>query len=98
MGRGAVAAGLWDRGMRRAGLNLVKRPLELARRQHLQAIMIIQPIDVLADGRQNMCDGCPDMTLHDGRLAWSCRLEELRQFGRFVSSVPRRRRHLEVMA
>lgn len=98
MGRGAVAAGLWDRGMRRAGLNLVKRPFELARRQHLQAIMVIQPIDVLADGRQNMCDGCPDMTLHDGRLAWSCRLEELRQFGRFVSSVPRGRRHLEVMA
>ena len=50
----------------------------------------IQPTDVLEDGRQNMCDGCADMTLHEGRLAWSCRLEELRRFGTFVTSVPKR--------
>jgi hypothetical protein len=56
---------------------------------HLQSIMVIQPIDVLPDGRQNMCDGCPDMTVWNGRLAWSCRLEECLHFGQFVRTVPR---------
>ena len=97
MGRSAMLTGLWDAGMRRAALGYARaslaNPLELAKRQHIQAIMVIQPIDVLADGRQNMCDGCPDMTLWDGRLAWSCRLEELRSFGRFVNTVPRRESH-----
>ena len=45
------------------------------------------PIDVLPDGRANMCDGCPDMTAWNGRLAWSCRLEECIQYGDFVRSV-----------
>jgi hypothetical protein len=54
--------------------------------------MVIQPIDVLPDGRQNMCDGCPDMTVWDGRLAWSCRLEECLHFGQFVRTVPKARR------
>ena len=51
--------------------------------------MMIQPIDVLPDGRQNMCDGCPDVTAHDGQIVWSCRLEEYRQYGGLVSSVPK---------
>lgn len=101
MGRGAMATGLWDRGMRGAAAGYVRsllgNPLELARKQHLQAVMVIQPIDVLADGRQNMCDGCPDMTLFDGRLAWSCRLEELKNFGRFVTTAPKPQRRLEVV-
>lgn len=99
MGRSAMLTGLWDRGMRRAARSLLSHPLEVLRRQHLQAIMVIQPIDVLEDGRQNMCDGCPDMTLHDGRLAWSCRLEELQTFGRFVTTVPKpeRQRRLQMV-
>jgi hypothetical protein len=94
-----LAATAWDPGSRstawRWARSLVRRPRDLARPLHLQAVMVIQPIDILADGRQNMCDGCPDMTVHDGRLAWSCRLEELKLFGQFVTTVPRRRRHLE---
>jgi hypothetical protein len=56
----------------------------------LQSILVIQPIDLLEDGTDNMCDGCPDMTVHDGKLVWSCRLEEPRAFGQFVHAVPRR--------
>jgi len=59
------------------------------RRMHMQSVMIIQPVDVLPDGRQNMCDGCPDMTVWDGRLAWSCRLEECLHFGRFAHTRPK---------
>jgi hypothetical protein len=31
-----------------------------------------------------MCDGCPDITVHNGELVWSCRMEELKQFGTFL--------------
>lgn len=91
-GRSLMATCGWDAGIRsslgRYLGSVVRNPLNLLRKQHLQAVMVIQPIDVLQDGRQNMCDGCPDMTLHEGRLAWSCRLEELKHFGCWVHTVP----------
>jgi hypothetical protein len=97
LGRPTLALSFWDAGARQALGNYVRsvmaEPASLLRRLHLQAVMIIQPIDVLDDGRQNMCDGCPDMTVEDGKLVWSCRLEELKHFGQFVSSVPRSARH-----
>jgi len=36
-----------------------------------------------------MCDGCPDMTVWNDRLVWSCRLEEPKRFGDFVQVVPK---------
>lgn len=57
-------------------------------RLHMQAFTIIQPVDMLPDGRMDMCDGCPDMTVHDGQLYWSCRLEEIKRYGCFVHAVP----------
>jgi hypothetical protein len=36
-----------------------------------------------------MCDGCPDMTVWNGDLAWSCRLEECIHFGPFARTVPK---------
>lgn len=87
----AVMASSWpfDKGVRRAAKNALRHPLSLLRTQHLQTIVMIQPIDVAEDGTQNMCDGCPDMTVHEGKLVWSCRLEEPRTFGTFVQSVPK---------
>jgi len=38
----------------------------------------------------NMCDSCPDMTVHEGELIWSCRLEERKKYGAFARGVPRR--------
>ncbi len=67
------------------------RPVRLFKRLHYQSIMIIQPIDILEDGTQNMCDGCPDMTVLDGKLVWSCRIEEPLQYGNFVTTVPKKR-------
>jgi hypothetical protein len=93
-GRSALLL-LWpfDRGVRRAALrylgSVLRSPLRLFRRVHLQSIMVIQPVDFQANGGQSMCDGCPDITVHDGRLVWSCRLEELKQFGTFVRCVPK---------
>ena len=102
-GRAVFATSWWDRGVRSAAKAYAKRvarhPLDLLKRERLQSIVVIQPIDVLEDGRQNMCDGCPDMTVHDGRLVWSCRLEEPRQYGGFLTTAPRSgRRHCPVVS
>ncbi len=78
-----------DRGIRQAFHRALRDPRVWFRRMHFQSFMIIQPIDILDDGRQNMCDGCPDMTAYKGRLAWSCRLEECLHFGDFVRCVPK---------
>ena len=51
--------------------------------------MIIQPVDFLQDGRQNMCDGCPDITVWNGQLIWSCRMEEQLKYGYNVKTYPK---------
>ena len=82
-----------DKGIRQGAKNyfkgILKRPWRLLKRLHLQSVMIIQPIDILEGGWQNMCDGCPDITVWNGRLVWSCRMEELFKFGSFVKTVPK---------
>ena len=82
-----------DKGMRKiAGRyfrSVMTNPLRLFQRLHFQSIMMIQPIDVLEDGSQNMCDSCPDMTVLDGKLVWSCRVEEPLHYGDFVRSIPK---------
>lgn len=94
MGRSAMLAGtLIDSGARAALRSWIGwgawNPARLLKPQRVQSIMFIQPIDVLPDGRQNMCDGCPDITVHDGELVWSCRLEERLRFGSFLRTVPK---------
>ena len=93
MGRTMLLLSPFDRGVRgiakRYAGSVLPNPLRLFRRLYLQSIMIIQPVDFLENGAQNMCDGCPDMTLWNGELVWSCRMEELKQFGCWVRTVPR---------
>ncbi len=94
-GRAMLLLSPLDRGLARAASAYLRalawNPLRAFQKLHFQSVMIIQPIDVLPDGRQNMCDGCPDMTVWNGRLAWSCRLEEPMRFGGFVRTVPKSR-------
>ncbi|MEJ2164636.1 MAG: radical SAM protein [Desulfobacterales bacterium] len=93
--RGKMAAlffGLVDKQMRKIFFNILKasliNPLKFFDPAHIQSFMIIQPVNFEPDGRQDMCDSCPDITVHDGKLMWSCRLEEVKNFGAFVQSVP----------
>lgn len=92
-GRSSLALGAIEPGVRNVAKNwvshLAKHPLDVRRKLHFQTVLIIQPIDMLADGRQNMCDGCPDVTAHDGQIVWSCRLEEYRKYGGLVQCVPK---------
>lgn len=82
-----------DKAIRRMALNYLKtsfrKPSKLLKQIYLQAFTIIQPIDMMSDGQMNMCDGCPDMTVYNGKLYWSCRLEEIKEYGCFVTASPR---------
>jgi hypothetical protein len=67
----------------------VRNPFNIFKKLFYQTVLIIQPVDFLDDGRQNMCDGCPDITVWDGKLVWSCRMEELMTFGYNVRTYPK---------
>jgi pyruvate-formate lyase-activating enzyme len=92
-GRAMLALAPFDRRLRgvarRYARALARNPSLASRRLHFQSVMVIQPADIYEDGHQNMCDGCPDMTVWNGRLVWSCRLEEPEKFGDFVQMVPK---------
>jgi hypothetical protein len=68
--------------------SIVKDPGSIKDNLYLQTITVIQPVDLMEDGQANMCDGCPDMTVHNGKLYWSCRLEEIKSHGCFIHAVP----------
>jgi hypothetical protein len=68
---------------------LLTRPRIGFGRAHFQSIMMIQPVDLLPDGRQDMCDACPDRTVWNDRLVWSCRLEEPLRYGDFLRTQKR---------
>jgi hypothetical protein len=78
-----------DKRMRKAFKNFYRNPFNVFRRLYYQSVMIIQPVDFLQDGRQNMCDGCPDITVWNGQLVWSCRMEEQLNFGMNVKTYPK---------
>ncbi len=83
------AAGLVDKKMRvlagRLLASMARNPANIFRAAHMQSIMVIQPVNVEPDGTADMCDSCPDMTVHEGKLVWSCRSEELKQRGAFLT-------------
>ena len=79
----------FDKGLRKTFANFFKNPLNIFKRLHYQSVMIIQPVDFLEDGRQNMCDGCPDITVWNGKLVWSCRMEEQLKYGHNIRSYPK---------
>ena len=82
-------AALFDGGARRAlGRHLLSLLRGRFSKLYFQTIDVLQPIDYLPDGRQNMCDGCPDMIPWRGRLVWSCRLDECLRFGGMMTTRP----------
>lgn len=81
----------WDATLRAAWKNRLKdvlrHPQRLFEEVCVQSIGIIQAPDVLPDGRADMCDSCPDITIFEGKFVNSCRMDEYRLFGGFVSVV-----------
>ena len=79
---------LWDRELRRAFAHflkdLVKNPLLIFAKIYTQTIHFQQPNEIL-NGQVNLCDGCANMMVHEGKLINSCRLDEYRMFGQPVT-------------
>jgi len=92
MPKAAFLAGLFDPEMRKAHANywrdIVRHPIRAFQPVYLQSIGIVQAPDILPDGRQDMCDSCPDMTVWDGKLVHSCRMEEWRLYGNYINVAP----------
>ncbi len=83
-----------DKGLRKVFKNYFKlffsNPNSFFKGMSYQTVLIIQPADIYEDGRVNMCDGCPDITIWNNKLVWSCRMEELNNWGQNVRVVPQR--------
>ena len=86
----AFLLGLLDKGVRQTSgkfwREALRRPAELFSPLYVQSIGIIQGPDLLEDGRVDMCESCPDMTVWDGRLVHSCRMDEWRLYGTYVTA------------
>ncbi len=83
----------FDKGVRSAAKNYLKSFFlnykAFFSRVNVQTVLLIQPADFMPDGSVNMCDGCPDMTVWNGELVWSCRLEEQFRWGQNIRLVPK---------
>ena len=79
----------WDKSVRQAWKKhlgeVLRNPLRLFDKVYVQSIGIIQAPDVMEDGRADMCDSCPDITYYEGKFINSCRMDEYRLFGGFVT-------------
>ncbi len=84
----------WDGTLRRALKNrladVVLHPTRLFSRLRLQTVGIIQAPDIQPNGRADMCDSCPDMTVWNGTLVNSCRMDEYRLYGGLLSMAERK--------
>ena len=72
-------------GLEEAARPRAAPPASLFEKIYVQSIGIIQAPDILPDGRADMCDSCPDITIYDGKFINSCRMDEYRLFGGFVT-------------
>lgn len=89
----------WDDTIRQARKNhradVLRHPGRLFNDIFTQSIGIIQAPDILPDGRADMCDSCPDITIYDGKFVNSCRMDEYRLFGGMVSVKEKEQKELE---
>jgi len=69
--------------------DVIRHPRRLFDAVYVQSIGVIQAPDIMPDGTADMCDSCPDMTYWNGELVNSCRMDEYRLFGGFVTVVNR---------
>jgi hypothetical protein len=87
-----LALSVLDKGLARTAgryfRDVARAPWKAFTKLHMQSVMIIQPADMMPNGALSMCDGCPDITVYDNKLVWSCRMEELINFGDWIRPVP----------
>lgn len=78
-----------NRGLRKLLKMWITNPSLWKKQLYMQTILVLQPPDILEDGKQAMCDGCPDAMYYKGQMLWKCRLDEVQKFGDFIQSHPK---------
>jgi MoaA/NifB/PqqE/SkfB family radical SAM enzyme len=98
IGRKVFFMSPWDPTVRQAAKlwwrDLVRHPGHLFDSIYVQSIGIIQAPDLQTDGRADMCDSCPDVTIYNGEFINSCRMDEYRLFGGLLSVVERQKENV----
>jgi len=83
-GRKLFLLSFLDRNVKRAFVNFLKasvrNPFRAFDKIYIQSIHLQQPNEI-CEGEVNLCDGCANMMIHQGKLINSCRLDEYRMFG-----------------
>jgi molybdenum cofactor biosynthesis enzyme MoaA len=92
-GRSTFFFALFDSEVRKAlkayAKAVLRSPATIFRRVYIQSMNIEQAFDVLPNGEQDHCDGCPNKTLWNDRLVSACILEEYLRYGGQAVLVPR---------
>lgn len=90
VGKKLFLLSIFDKEVKKAFIHFLKTvmrsPLRLLDRIYIQTISLQQPNEMLR-GRENLCDGCLNMMIYKGELIPSCRLDEYRMFGGFITPV-----------
>ena len=68
---------------------VLRHPVRIFERLSVQTISILQPIDILPNGEQDHCDGCPNGTVWKNRLVPACQLDNFVKFGSPIRMVPK---------
>jgi len=91
MARLLFAFGAIDGAVRKAlkgrFFHLLSHPRSLFEKISLQNLIVMQPHDILPNGEQDECDGCPNKTYWNGRLVSECRKEDYLLYGRPLTTV-----------
>jgi hypothetical protein len=85
---------LIDKGVRTAFKQrfsaLLKNPLAVFEKLSIQNLIVMQPQDLLPNGEQDECDGCPNKTYWNGRLVSECRKEDYLLYGRPIMTIKKK--------
>jgi len=91
-GKKVFLLALFDKNLRRALRKFLSyviiNPVRLFYRINILNIAVLQPPEILPDGSCDMCEGCPDMCVYDGKLVPSCRLDEFIQYNTLLKAYP----------
>jgi hypothetical protein len=68
---------------------IIHHPSRIFEKLSTQTISLLQPIDILPNGEQDNCDGCPNGTVWQDRVVPACQLDNYMKFGGPVTMVPK---------
>ena len=93
MGRLLLMLSIFDKELRKTATRyfsaIGKDPYKVGETVAIQTISLLQPVDILPNGEQDNCDGCPNGTVWNERLVPACQLDNYKKFGGPIQMVPK---------